>query len=395
MIVPVENNPCSLDSEPRASGDSPRPGRLSREEERGLAARIAEGDRAARNILIQANLGLVVRIAHRYVGRGLMMDDLVGEGNLGLIRAAEDYKPRFGTRFSTYASFWIKDAILTALMNTTPTIRVPAHMVRLLWKWRRAERALNRAEGRAPSFVEIASVLGLGEEQRVLVAKALHAGGLRLESGLDAGSRSWSSIEAGAGHEAPGAGLEANEESEALQHRLDHLDERERTILTLRYGLGGEPSLTLKEIGCRLGLTKEWVRKIAVHAIRRLAEDSDGNLDSHGRDKPHWSPPRRSARPNPSAPASSPFARPGFPRNPPYLSPHTAPCREDDSLDRTRPHTPRLAARMARSSWNPTNSPAAADGPPTVPGGARSRGLDRPRVAAAALPATVTVSSRL
>ena len=102
----------------------------------------------------------------------MVLDDLIGEGNLGLIRAAEEYDPRFGTRFSTYASYWIKQAIRHALINTSATIRLPAHMVGLLTKWRRAERSLCRELGRAPSFDEVASHLGLSESQKSLVAKA-------------------------------------------------------------------------------------------------------------------------------------------------------------------------------------------------------------------------------
>src|SRR5213592_2924713 len=119
--------------------------------------------------MIRANLRLVVKIARDYVGRGIVLDDLIGEGNLGLIRAAEEFDPRFVTRFSTYASYWIKQAIRHALINTTATIRLPAHMVGLLTKWRRAERALRRELGRDPIDDEIAARLGLSAMQRMLV----------------------------------------------------------------------------------------------------------------------------------------------------------------------------------------------------------------------------------
>ena len=115
---------------------------LSAAEEIALAQAIASGDLPARNEMVSRNLGLVHTIARAYAGRGLDTDDLVGEGNLGLIRAAEDFDPRFGTRFSTYAGYWIKQAIRHALTNTTATIRLPAHMVTLLSKWRKAERSL-------------------------------------------------------------------------------------------------------------------------------------------------------------------------------------------------------------------------------------------------------------
>ena len=139
--------------------------------------------------MIEANLRLVVKIARDYVGRGIALDDLIGEGNLGLIRATKEYDPRFGTRFSTYASYWIKQAIRHALINTTATIRLPAHMVGLLTRWRRTERALCRELRRAPSFEEVATSLGLTETQKTLVARAHQARQLKLESGLDRARR--------------------------------------------------------------------------------------------------------------------------------------------------------------------------------------------------------------
>ena len=148
---------------------------LSAAEERDLAEAIARGDHDARSKMIEANLRLVVKIARDYLGRGMLIDDLIGEGNLGLIRAAEEFDPRFGTRFSTYASYWIKQAIRHALINTTTTIRLPAHMFGLLTKWRRAERLLCRERGCAPSFDEVAAHLGLTENQKSLVAKARRA----------------------------------------------------------------------------------------------------------------------------------------------------------------------------------------------------------------------------
>src|SRR5277367_226764 len=148
---------------------------LTAAEECELADAIAQGDRDARTRMIQANLRLVVKIARDYVGRGIVLDDLIGEGNLGLIRAAEEFDPRFGTRFSTYASYWIKQAIRHALINTTSTIRLPAHMVGLLTKWRRSERELGRNLGRSPSFDEVAVSLGLTDAQKGLVEKARQA----------------------------------------------------------------------------------------------------------------------------------------------------------------------------------------------------------------------------
>ena len=142
--------------------------------------------------MIQANLRLVVKIAREYLGRGMTLDDLIGEGNLGLIRATEEFDPRFGTRFSTYASYWIKQAIRHALINTTATIRLPAHMVGLLTKWRRAERALTREFGYPPTPDQVAVSLGLTDSQKALVEKARRARQLRLESGGGEEGGSWS-----------------------------------------------------------------------------------------------------------------------------------------------------------------------------------------------------------
>jgi RNA polymerase primary sigma factor len=243
---------------------------LSAVEERSLAEAIAGGDRDARTRMIQSNLRLVVKIAREYVGRGMSIDDLVGEGNLGLIRATEEFDPKFGTRFSTYASYWIKQAIRHALINTTSTIRLPAHMVGLLTKWRRAERLLTKEFGYPPTPEQISVHLGLSESQRTLVEKARRARQLRLESGVGDESGGWSPDDSAAERDSPGASLEADDERQDLMRRLERLDSRERAILALRFGLEGELPLTLKEVGKRLGVTREWVRKIEIRAVRKL-----------------------------------------------------------------------------------------------------------------------------
>ena len=277
---------------------------LTAAEERELAAAIAGGDADAKNRMIEANLRLVVRIAREFVGRGIPLDDLIGEGNLGLIRAAQEFDPRFGTRFSTYASYWIKQAIRHALINTTTTIRLPAHMVGLMTRWRRAERSLCRELRRAPTFEEVAKHLGLSETQKTLVSRAQQARQLKLESGMAGEVNRWSPEEAIDGREHPESTMEAEDERELMLSRLDRLDDRERTILSLRYGLEGATPLTLKEIGKRLGVTREWVRKIELRAVRKL-DDRPA--------EPQPPSPRRSARRLPRramTPAARPKARP-------------------------------------------------------------------------------------
>jgi RNA polymerase primary sigma factor len=250
---------------------------LSRDEEREMAILIAAGDRTARNCMVQAYLGLVVVIARRFQGRGLVLDDLVGEGNLGLIRAAERFDPDFGARFSTYANYWVKEAIRDALINRTATIRLPAHMVKLLAKWRRTERMLTREGDHMPDFEEVACSLGLTERQKSLVSKAHRAGQLKLEVNCRGGVATWLLDAAPDRHGPVEALLQADDERDNLLRRMKSLDERERTVLVLRYGLLGE-TLTYRELGTRLGVSGEWIRKIASGAILKLGGDqNDGS----------------------------------------------------------------------------------------------------------------------
>jgi RNA polymerase primary sigma factor len=253
--------------ERRRSG---RPG-LSRDEEVELAGLAARGDLQARDRMVGANLGLVRTIARDFRGRGLEPDDLVGEGHLGLIRAVERFDPRHGTRFSTYASHWIKQAIREALMNTAPTIRLPAYMVGLLTRWRRAERALGRELGRRPQFDEVAMSLGLSAAQRDMVARAMESRRIRLAGGYGEAVGDGVLAEATDDHRAEEP-VEAEDERALLGRRMGRLDDRERMTLALRYGLEGEP-MTLKAIGRRLGVTREWVRKLEVRALAKLGDE--------------------------------------------------------------------------------------------------------------------------
>ncbi len=276
MNSTTESKHCGFDPALHPSEDIPSRRGLSRDEVREMAALIAGGDQAARNQMVRAYLGLVVTIAREFQGRGLVFDDLVGEGNLGLIRAAEDFDPEFGTRFSTYAAYWVKQAIRDALMNTTATIRLPVHMVRLLTKWRRTERTLGRQRDRVPDFDEVASVLGLSERQKSSVRKARMAGQLRLEDTRGGGAAN-GLLDATTDQHGPVEALLQADERDTLMHRMESLDNRERTVLTLHYGLDGE-SLTLREVGTRLGLCGERVRKIEAAAIRKLSGDHDDGV---------------------------------------------------------------------------------------------------------------------
>lgn len=310
---------------------------LTAAEECTLAEAIARGDKDARSRMIQANLRLVVKIARDYVGRGMILEDLIGEGNLGLIRAAEEFQPRFGTRFSTYAAYWIKQSIRHVLINTTSTIRLPAHMVGLLTKWRRSERALCRELGRTPSFNEVAAQLKLSETQKFLLAKALQARQLKLESTI-AFATDWRNVLGSSDRdESPHALLEMDDEWEILRARLECLDARERTILVLRYGLEGETPLTLKEIGRRLGVTREWVRKIEVRAVRKLDYSCESDSSAV---RPRSSRSRLSSQRTPVEIPGDPAGLPGGVKLRPRASSRSYPA----SSRRTEPSVQGVAA---------------------------------------------------
>jgi RNA polymerase primary sigma factor len=271
MALTVERNRNVASLAQASLQNIPDRRRLSRSEERELSALIDAGDQAARNQLVQANLGLVVTIAQQFLGRGLELDDLTGEGNLGLIRAAKEFKPEFGTRFSTYAAFWIKQAIRCALINTATTIRLPSHMVRLLTKWRRAERALLKEAGRPPRFEAIASRLRLTEAQKSMVEQALVVGRLKHEG--DYCGESGNRLAEVWDRQTPSEDrAESREEWAVTARRMEYLESRERAVLALRYGLEDE-SLTFQAIGRRLGLTREGVRKVELRALRKLGDD--------------------------------------------------------------------------------------------------------------------------
>jgi RNA polymerase primary sigma factor len=210
----------------------------------------------------------------------LELDDLVGEGNVGLIRAVENFDPRFGTRFSTYAGYWIKQAIRQALSSKTATIRLPVHMVKLLTKWRRAERALEREIGQSPSFEETASYLGLSQTQQALLVKACHARQIQWGESVQAALVRRPSQESRDCDDASKALMET-EQREMLMRCMDGLSRRERAVLEWRYGLEGDLPLTLKEIGRRLGVTRESVRKIELRALSKLDDRGDGQGRGH------------------------------------------------------------------------------------------------------------------
>jgi RNA polymerase primary sigma factor len=245
---------------------------LSAKEEKELAVRIGEGDVLARDRMVRANLRLVVNIARGYTGKGLALQDLIEEGNLGLLRAVEGFDPAVGTRFSTYASYWIKQSIKRALINSAKTIRIPAYMVELLSKWRRASARLTEELGRSPTHEEVARVLGLPKKKLPIIKKAIRIYNSTPQT--DQSEAGWSlgdMVE----DERARSPEDMMQENDSLQHalrRLDQMDVREATVLRMRFGLDDNEPHTLKEIGEALGLTRERVRQIETEALKKLHE---------------------------------------------------------------------------------------------------------------------------
>ena len=245
---------------------------LSAKEERELATAIGNGDVAARDRMVRANLRLVVNIARGYTGKGLGLQDLIEEGNLGLLRAVEGFDPAMGTRFSTYSSYWIKQSIKRALINCAKTIRIPAYMVELLSKWRRATNRLTEELGRTPTPEEIARVLGLQKKKLPIIKKAIRIYNSTPQT--DQADNGWSLGEMVTDERLknPEEELVEHDDLKHVREMLKTMDGRESTVLKMRFGLHGEEPHTLKEIGEKLGLTRERVRQIETEALNRLAE---------------------------------------------------------------------------------------------------------------------------
>jgi RNA polymerase primary sigma factor len=243
---------------------------LTAAQEVSLAKRIERGDTLAEAALIEANLRLVVSIAKRYFGRGLSFLDLIQEGNLGLIRAVEKFDYRKGYKFSTYATWWVRQAINRGIADQARTIRVPVHMIETINRLSRIERSLLQELGREPTAAEVAREMEV-TPARLREIRKLSEEPVSMQTpvGEDRSSELGDLIE-DLGVEDPARTAGEGQRRDHLQRELSRLDPRSRKILELRFGLGGEEPKTLEEVGRRYGVTRERIRQIENRSLSAL-----------------------------------------------------------------------------------------------------------------------------
>lgn len=249
---------------------------LTWDEEYDLGTKVIEdNDPWAREMLVRSNLRLVVNIAKKYAGRGMSLGDLIEEGNLGLIKAVDYFDPERGTRFSTYAAWWIKQSIKRALLENIQPVHVPTYMVTLINQWRHTASEAESRLGRKPGVEEMAALMHLPIRKakvvyRIVEVLASVSDSLNGDDSDDSQAMESTLEDEHAGR--PEDPLVEYEEKVKVLRLLDEIDPREADVLRLHYGLDGRRALTLKEIGKKMGLTRERIRQIRRDALTRLYE---------------------------------------------------------------------------------------------------------------------------
>ncbi len=268
----VSRSPKSLDATQMYLNEIGFSPLLTADEEKHFARLALSGDEAGRKRMIESNLRLVVKISRRYLNRGLTLLDLIEEGNLGLIRAVEKFDPDRGFRFSTYATWWIRQTIERGIMNQTRTIRLPIHVVKELNVYLRASRELSQKLDHEPTAEDIADLLDkpVADVKKML---KLNERVTSLDAPLGYDSER-TVVETVADNKVsdPAQLLQDNNLRISVDAWLDDLSEKQREVITRRFGLRGHESATLEQVGAEIGLTRERVRQIQVEALRRLKE---------------------------------------------------------------------------------------------------------------------------